>query len=625
MRLRKILIGVAVSLFSLLGTNAQPSGYCVPEGIYNVTTKSERYIKTVTISGATFKEEPVEFTKDISPAGNRTNVYYDKTAEELTVTAGDVLNISWTRSSALIWMHFYAYIDYNQDGVFDQNTEAVAYTYYKGKDSKGVAAYDGGEITYMPNFTIPESALKGATRLRIKCDWDCLNPCENDEEKNYIYKNGGSIIDFTINIVAKANPVVTIVQPENGNIIVTDTEGNTIENETSVEPGTKLVIATTANEGMHLKHLLINGEPSQEHEITVYKDLAISAMFTADWNLQYFVSDGAKLSVTRKSDGTTIDTNADLAPGTEVDMALSFEEGYELVSATLNGEDAKALFTEENQYKTTLTMTANQNLSIVVAKKRLEVSLKQIGTWGLLSIEGYNGAADSESILIEYGTEITIKAVPEECDEAWLESFTINGKDRTNDLTAAPEYSLNMTVKEPLEIIATFAVHMYSVKFNITGKGKVILFDSVTKEEYPLGEKYPQNAQLSCRLTPEDDNWELSSIKENGDNVDLNSVVGGIYEIGWLMQDYVYDVVFTTSGVGIKDEAARSISLYYHEDVLYVNNASPETVCTFFDLTGKPVMTGTGNVVKVSQLTAGCYLVKVTTDKDVKVLKFVKE
>ena len=66
MRLRKILIGVAVSLFSLLGTNAQPSGYCVPEGIYNVTTKSERYIKTVTISGATFKEEPVEFTKDIS-------------------------------------------------------------------------------------------------------------------------------------------------------------------------------------------------------------------------------------------------------------------------------------------------------------------------------------------------------------------------------------------------------------------------------------------------------------------------------------------------------------------------------------------------------------------------------
>lgn len=643
MKTKRLLLGVVALLVFAIGMNAQPEGYCVPEGVYNVVISPEdhpqhnnyitgptaRFIKTITISGATFGGSPVAFTKDVSPTEGRTNIYYDKTSEVLNATEGDVLTVSWTKSANMTWMHYYVYIDYDQDGIFNQTDELVSYTFWgttvnKGYNSKGQAVDQGADFFQAPSFTIPTSALKGATRLRFKVDWNCKNPCENDLEKNFLYKNAGSIIDFTINILGETNPVLTIEAPEGGQMEVVNAEGIAVETGAEVESGTELIINTIPDKGLHLKHILINGMPSESNKVTVYEDMTISAVFSADWNLKYDISEGGNLVVT-KTDGTPVETDTDLAPDTEVKAVLTILEGYELVAVTLNGNNAKDLFTEENNYTATLTMTENQKLLIMLAKKQYAVTLTKVGS-GVLSAEGYDDIIAGESILIEHGTEIKINVIPDECDAAVLESFAIDEIDRIGDLEEeAPNvYSITLTVIAPLAINAVFDVPTYAVTFNITGEARITLFDTNTKEPVADATEIPVNSELSWRIEPAD-GWNLKSVEENGNPITLNQIIGGVYEIGWILDNYTYDIVLT-SPVGLSTDISETLSIYYNDGKLYICGAQVNTVAGIYDLTGKAVMKiDIDSSIDVSTLSNGCYLVKVTKDNDTKVLKFIKD
>ena len=98
------------------------------------------------------------------------------------------------------------YIDLNNDGKFDASSpnspEVAAFTYYKGqaKGENGLTAQGNNN----PGMTIPAFALPttyGTYRLRLKIDWDNLDPAGSTAAGNEILKNRGSITDILLNVV----------------------------------------------------------------------------------------------------------------------------------------------------------------------------------------------------------------------------------------------------------------------------------------------------------------------------------------------------------------------------------------------------------------------------------------
>lgn len=86
------------------------------------------------------------------------------------------------------YMSGYAYVDWNNDGMFD--------------DQEMVSNQPtGNQIgNPMPAFTIPASTECGLYRMRYKVDWDSTDPAGNNASDNLIYNNGGGIVDIMLDI-----------------------------------------------------------------------------------------------------------------------------------------------------------------------------------------------------------------------------------------------------------------------------------------------------------------------------------------------------------------------------------------------------------------------------------------
>ncbi len=109
----------------------------------------------------------------------------------LSITIGGTLYSSGSTNYCRAW------IDYNQDGVFDPVTEQV----YSG-------TYTTSGTVLTGNVTIPYTSLGGPTRMRIICDYYYApSPCWLYGTSLYYY--GGETEDYTINVI----PAVPCVAP----------------------------------------------------------------------------------------------------------------------------------------------------------------------------------------------------------------------------------------------------------------------------------------------------------------------------------------------------------------------------------------------------------------------------
>lgn len=133
-------------------------------------------------------------------------LYQDVLSTTFFAQAGQTVTPSITYNAD--WMHAYCYVDYNQDGMFNatinedgtpaEGSELVAYNYYQGKNSKGASVANqalGNNTGKMPTFKIPENLAPGMYRVRMKIDWDCIDPMGNSASDNQIANNGGVIAD----------------------------------------------------------------------------------------------------------------------------------------------------------------------------------------------------------------------------------------------------------------------------------------------------------------------------------------------------------------------------------------------------------------------------------------------
>ena len=153
--------------------------------------------------------------EDIQPAAG-SPLYVDRTMDAFSTVAGATLYFEafeWDGQ----WMHAYAYIDYNNDGTFnttlnvdgENDGELVSYNCYNNKTSLGTAAseqwanvsskmnYDGSYG--LPWFVLPSNLATGEYRMRIKIDWNNLDPNQGASD---IRQNGGCQCDFIIKVTA---------------------------------------------------------------------------------------------------------------------------------------------------------------------------------------------------------------------------------------------------------------------------------------------------------------------------------------------------------------------------------------------------------------------------------------
>lgn len=144
--------------------------------------------------------------------------YQDFTAESTIVSRGDTHNISVSMNTAGFQDHCYVFIDWNQDYIFDINTErynlGTAFTTQGNSDQ-----------TLDLDITVPNDAVIGSTRMRVIIEYTHTNephgegPCTADHNSGW-----GETEDYTV-IIDNTNSLKDVAfegfnlypNPSNGN------------------------------------------------------------------------------------------------------------------------------------------------------------------------------------------------------------------------------------------------------------------------------------------------------------------------------------------------------------------------------------------------------------------------
>ena len=129
-------------------------------------------------------------------------------------------------------MHFYFYIDLNQDGSFTPNltesgrpalsSELVSYTHYNGRNSLGEQTHAENSSYTLPACHLPEELPVGVYRARLKMDWNSIDPAGSAEAGQSIVDNGGCVIDFLLNVHEEQHTLELVTS--NGNIYAPNNE-----------------------------------------------------------------------------------------------------------------------------------------------------------------------------------------------------------------------------------------------------------------------------------------------------------------------------------------------------------------------------------------------------------------
>ena len=174
--------------------------YIVNAGKDATLSRTDRYLKSVSFS--TGKAQKVTV-----PTQTDKLLYHDKTSYTFVAKAGDTVLPTFSYQGS--WMSGYVYIDRDNDGRFDtdgvvdgvipEGSDVMAFSYYKGYNSKPTSV-SSGNVLNPPSFTIPADMEIGFYRMRYKVDWDEIDAGGNISASNDIVANGGGIVDVMLNI-----------------------------------------------------------------------------------------------------------------------------------------------------------------------------------------------------------------------------------------------------------------------------------------------------------------------------------------------------------------------------------------------------------------------------------------
>lgn len=238
------------------GLKAQTSGlYPINYDESQHITHASRYTNGITFASKDNAQQSVSVDQGVKGL-----LYIKRLDDCLLAKAGETVTAGFSCGS-MNWMCGYAYIDLDNNGLFDVDyddngvnamKELMTYSMYKDKDSKGSSVSGEPKLT-PPSFVIPADTKPGIYRMRYKIDWDNVDPGGNNGATNKIIDNGGIIVDTRINI-----------HGDNANLsLASDTEHGTVT--------------------------LADGTALNKAAVTFGKDASLKVQTEGDYSLSHFV------------------------------------------------------------------------------------------------------------------------------------------------------------------------------------------------------------------------------------------------------------------------------------------------------------------------------------------------
>ncbi|WP_297170856.1 leucine-rich repeat domain-containing protein [uncultured Porphyromonas sp.] len=321
--------------------------------------------------------------------------------------------------------------------------------------------------------------------------------------------------------------VVTYSSSNGGSISITGADD--LEN---VPYDTELTVTeTNVADGYKLTRLTANGQDIlKTKRFKVTENTEVRAVFTLQEQELYYSVTPIKLGK-----GTIQVTGADdlnaVAPGTELTITATPDEGYELTELTANGRNILD----------TKKVVVNEDLIIkaVFKEKTYRVSLDRYGE-GTLYV---SGADDLDAVMP--GTELTVTATPADTYE--LTELTANGKSILD--------TKKVVVNEDLIIKAIFSQKTFKVSLTKRGNGTIRAIGADNLNAVPYG------TELTIVATP-DEGSELTSLIAGGINIIETKKVT-------IKKETTIEAVFTTQSFAVKltKEGEGTISAMGAEDL----------------------------------------------------------
>ena len=241
-------------------------------------------------------------------------------------------------------------------------------------------------------------------------------------------------------------------------------------------------------------------------------------------------------------DGETAESY--IKKGKDTSISLTFNEGYELGSLTVNGVEKKS---EVNDGLLAISDIQEDKEVVVNFSKIVFTVSATAGKGGSLSVDNNNK--------VEWGNDAKVTITPNESYE--LKTITVNGKDMT-DKVSKGVLTISQ-VKENLQVEATFKKLTFKITTN-SGQGGSI---SVSSDIVEWGD------DATITVTP-DKNYEIVSVTVDGTAVTLNE--DNAYIISSIKKNITVEATFESLGV-----------------VITIGNAKQGTYCSDYDINFRDV------------------------------------
>ena len=392
---------------------------------------------------------------------------------------------------------------YRYDGEDPTKTFAVTFA----KEGEGTLTATGADdlnaVPYGTELTVEAAPAKGYELTALTANGEDIL-----SSKKFTVKEATEVKAT----FAKKSFAVSLTKEGEGTITATGAD-----DLNAVAYGTELTIVATPAEGYELTALTANGT-----DILATKKIVVTDNVTVKAT---FAKKTFAVKLTKEGEGTLVATGADdlnaVPYGTELTIATTPSEGYELTALTANGTDILAT-------KKFVVMGATE-VKATFTKKNFAVTFAKEGEGTITA----TGADDLNAVA--YGTELTIVATPAEGYE--LTALTANG----TDILA----SKKVVVTSDLTIKATFAKKSFAVSLTKEGEGTLTATGADNLTAVPYG------TELTIAATPAE-GYELTALTANGTDILATKkfVVKGATEVKATFTKMAFAVTLTSNEHG---------------------------------------------------------------------------
>ena len=452
------------------------------EVLFNAETADELGAEYFPGPAGTYLSEGAYVNKTGIRAGH---FQIDQATKEFTFTftpwTDPIITPSGSYTTELRWTKYAVYVDWNNDGDFTDEGELAAV------DDQYPANYDDPTCN-SKTISVPEGLAMGTYRMRmIFYEPGNANWYETIFETNQI--RNGVAYDFDIDVASDSYEQARTISvasnfADGGKVEITGVPEQE-EGATEITTAYKYItLAATPNEGVSFINWSDADGVQMTTETTYVYNGTEDAKFTANFGFVVTteVEGSGRLSIASGSDNYP--SGSALVYGAEVTITPVADQGYELTSLTLNGEEVT--LASDGTY--TFKLTENANLKAVYGVHTYTITYSTTGQGSMAVGTDYD--ADTHEVLdiIESGAEasddnlIFVLATPAAGEQInFIKYFDANGEhtlyhiDGTGEYEIASDYSDDAdawyTPAKAIGLVIMGGLDDYNILADFTGEG----------------------------------------------------------------------------------------------------------------------------------------------------------